>query len=674
MAQNIFTKSLLKSSLLVFALLFAPTGAAETESFKSSRLRDLTLKTKIPLVDLDVNEWTRVEGDYRIQISPNQDRNSYSRREQFDFRFQLQDAINTRMGAGGRTSITAEFIRQFPSQSAALSIAGESRPYKPTQAPHSAKKALALKSGDYYSAEMRAAFEINATTAELNGLAFGGLEAKYIVSGDFKLEVYRRKGSKVFVRASSLKEKSTRVRLFAESRYEFDVFGFDPANNFLDSRLNVTLFELDLYNRGSGKLFTVEYEYDLSSAKARQAYEKLMNPKQWKWTDLAVINPARAGRSETVRKILTGKIEASDNLSRQGNAGVRRDSQSETDFTRDTSGLRLNLLAGSTRRTRNYLEQDFQFQLGEERSDYQRYKIATLSLNRKYDILLGWRERDLLKEATIIFELDRQREIAGFEELSFTYQRSDVRLKSSSCPLLNLSDRVQLFNFCQNELPAIFGQFRKMLPESWHARLDLENIFAPVVGRPTFLDLDLVFSPKALEVMQLLNRSEIEQELIAFTDRVRETTRNPENKFYYGELEYAAALRQNSNDGGANEEAFYRRHIADIVDGLELVLTRTKDKRVILGQWQELVRLQNNPLFRELGSGMMVRLLERAARKPGTPSFASLVYFNVQLNARGLEPVSRKVGDYERPDYMALLIRTRNSLLNRTFDPVYFKE
>jgi hypothetical protein len=477
----------------------------------------------------------------------------------------------------------------------------------------------------------------------------------------------------VFVRASSLREKASRARLFAEAQYDFDVFGFDPADDFLEKQINVTMFELDLHNRSKGKLFTVEYEYDLSNAKARAAYDQLMNPTRWKWTDLAVINPIRAGNNQSVLRVLKGKIEASDALARSSNQGVVSNSQSETDFVRNTSGLSVNLLAGRTRRSRNYLEQDFQFQLGEDRSGYQRFKIATLSLYRKYDILVGWRERDILKEANIIFEIDKNFDITGFEQLSFTYQRSDIRLKSSSCPLLNLSDRVQLFNFCQNELPAIFGQFRKMMPESWHNRIDLSELFAPAVGRPTFLDLDLIFSPQALQVMQRLTANEIEQELEIFTGLVREKIESTDQKLYYGELEFTRLLNQ-TKDESRSVDQFYQKNISKIRDSLMFILTPTKDKRVLLGQWRGLIKLQNNLMFRDLGSGILVRLLERATRKPGTPRFSDLVYFTVQLNAKGLPPVSKKVGDYERPEYTSLLIRTRNSLLNRSFDPSYFAE
>jgi len=640
-------------------------------------ISDSTLRTSGKLELLQVDEWADVVGRYGIKISPNQDRNTYSRKELLRFSFRIGDEVLSSIAINGRKQLEAEFIRQFPNQKEALSVTGDNKLYGVKNVPHSSESARKLKHGDYYKVNLRTAFEMSAHTALSSGISIASLKARYIVSGDFQMEVYKRQGDKVLVRGSSLKEKSTGLSFNFGSDFEFDIFSYNPLDNFVEKKINVDVIDWNILTLSHGKLFAVEFEFDLSTPGGRKAYDQLMNPSHWKLRDIAVVNPLRKGDDQKVLSLLIGKIEDSQKASLLQN-GSKQLSISQTDFKKKTSHFAVNLIAGSSKRRTNYVEQDFQFKMGSQEQDYERYKIATLSLDRKYNIGVAWRERDQKREANIIFKLNENLDIVGFDELSFSFQRSDVRLRSKKCPLS--VGQIQVLDVCQDELPSLYGQIRKMIPEKYHSSIPFQKMFLPLVNRSTFIDLELVFSPQAMRAFFKLTPEEIEQEIDLFLSQVRLKLSEGHEKFY-GELEFLNHLeqlrKQNDLDRDASpfdEDAFYNEQADEIKEGLILVFRSPETARDFYQDWQILIRLYNNILFRDLGSGLLVRLLNRAAIKQSTPNFLSLVFLKVKLSSKGLEDQIKTIGDYTRPDYTSALIRTRNRLLNREFDPAYFEE
>lgn len=273
-------------------------------------------------------------------------------------------------------------------------------------------------------------------------------------------------------------------------------------------------------------------------------------------------------------------------------------------------------------------------------------------------------DRDELKDATIIFALDAQKEISRFDELNFRFRRLDQRLK-------------------EKEVADLSGQVRKMLPESLQREIDrIEGLFDLVVNRATNVEMNLVFSPDALAAMQKLTPAEISEVVNSFIADVSQSLDSQK----YGKMEFTNQLesmarvsgdRDEDFDGNglsdASEASYFNSNAKTITDALVFVLTRTKNKELIADQLKTFSRLQKRPMFQDLGSGIMSRLLERASVKSGI-RLKDLIAFKVEVQADGRKELERKVGDYERPDYLAALIANQNRILNRDYDPSYFNE
>lgn len=668
--SEVFKRLVLTLTIGVTLGYTGPVSANSARETITDQLVDREVQVPFPKIELSKSKWTRVRGRYELGFFPHRDVEKYYRRESLDISLLLGSAMDDHLSVNFGPSVKAEFVRPFYRRD--LLRDKKNNPYsnvslyRPGDAPHSADKALALTPGEYYSFTARLGFQISGKDALGTGIAFIGPSATYAVHGDFKLTVYRMGGSKVKVIASSKNEKRIRLGGRLRTLPDIDVFSVNAINNLAESALEVNLIDWQAINYAKGSLYSVSFDYDLRKAQARRAFEKLMDLNNYKWKELKVLNPLRKHKGPSTKKVLFGKIELSEAALSQDGSGVERDYVSTANYTSQGSSLSFDIIAAKTKFEKNYLEMDYQIKRNNQKN-FRHYKVASYTMGRDYRIGRHWRESDIVREGNVIFKMNSLNQITQFEEISFSYYRADVKLKSQSCLL------------CQDELPYVLGQIRKMLPASWYSEMKLEKRFSHVIGRRTVIDLDVTISPRALDLMQSLTSQEIDQEVDRFANILVNGMDGEYGELYFGQLSLAANLegqrqraRQASRDEFVFSEAdFLAKQLKSTKEGFQDILRRAETPAELLQQWSNFNRLRGKRVFRELFSGLTVRLLQKAARKHNQ-NLKNLMQARFVLQAEGVSKQEVTLGNFKPDKFNQVIMRDRDRILNRNFNPAYF--
>ena len=106
---------------------------------------------------------------------------------------------------------------------------------------------------------------------------------------------------------------------------------------------------------------------------------------------------------------------------------------------------------------------------------------------------------------------------------------------------------------------------------------------------------------------------------------------------------------------------------------LHYVFHPATNQEMLEKQWVYFRSLKNSMIFRDLGAGIMLRLLERAGDKNKIP-FNDLLKFQVEYKADGEDRIFFSAGNYVRPEYTKALLRDRDRVLNRRYNPWHFEE
>lgn len=631
------------------------------------------ISIKVPVDDLakeaNADKWLKPSLGYEFQfMNYPGDPSKYLRKETLNLRLRiplaLQDSLPMSMGP----SLKSQFIRPF--EKGDLKKIGEdfisdARPYLPTQAPHTPKKALALTEGDYYSFVTNMSFRLSPGTAMLQGIAFAGAHASYIVSGDFKIDVYRLAGTKVKVVASSLRQKSVGFHAQAKLVPDIEVFAIDKIDKIINKQLEVRLMDWNFYQKTIGNLFSVSYTYDLSEEhpEARRAYNHLCNSLTWKRPKLVITNPKVHDPEANERQFWLANIESSRDATLLENTGVHFNDESEMDYIQTSQGVKFDLVLAGLNHQKHFMEIDYNLRKT-PMSPIDRYRIASLTLKRDGNFAFKLREYKTTRTATVIFGLDEETKIKSFDEITLSYERSDSKLTLGKGGIFAIDER-----------PAIRGQLRKMLPESLHYWEDeMKKKFNPQVNEGSFILMEINYSPEALGLMTTLNPIEIGFVVDAFVDQAIEklSSGNTLDHKYFGVLELADALKSN---GGKVENFFSEQKLNPIKEGLSFIFAPNHDKDPNLDEkrWDRFEKLKSNIVFRDFGSAFLVRMLELAALKNGR-NVEDFINFRMRYKSESKPEASIVVGDFVRPEYTQALLRDRNRVLNREYNPAHFAE
>lgn len=641
---------------VVFTLLTINGSQANIVETVRDKLRETPLTLDTTLIDFNFNDLIKAEFDIGIGVRQNRDKNTYSRSEKITLNRRLGKAFGDDLVFNSfiRGESEIEFVRQFDSQVAAFNVV-QTPPYTPEKIPYNARRAKSLNPGDYVRFNTQLSLQVSPAVAHSFGITSISGAISYVLHGDFQLELYKKDDNKHLLRASTLKSDTFSASLAYRPTNALQVFGVISRENRIGKALIPSTFASASSSITHGNLLTIEYEYNLPSTRssgfdtnpAVLAFNEVVNPNNWVQDTYEVLTSERTLEG-TAQAILV-RFDRSEELASQASGEsfhVKRSSRSEASFVNRSRQFKLDLTLVDGRRRLSLVDQDFTFQ-GED-GFWRKYKITNLVKNREFNFfrVFGLKES---REANAILELDNTGAISEFKSLSFSFSRDE---------------RTRL----ENELGRIQGQIHRMMPESFHSRLSIAELITGFLTRNTRVDLELVFHSEAWDLASRLTQAEVLYMVNLFFDLINDDDVNNRNR-KYGTVH----VRNGGQD--REDEWIVRavRQLPEIREKLPLILG--SDSPLSNDQRYELfLSLRRNIVFFQLAPGLFTRILQLARGTHAPDSeFSDYVSFRLSATAEGLDPVSVTIGDFERTQAIKDLLKSRNRILNRQFDPCLFE-
>ncbi len=686
----------------IFSLVFTlPQAHAESIGDRvREKIRTQDIKLDLDLFSFGVGDYVSLRGESGIRVFPNEDRETYSRSEPLSFRFRLGHQIPAgiiNLGGSTTAGLNGEFIRQFNTQREAFDIL-RNPPYifdnqqlvTARRVPITAERARSLKDKDYFRYQLRTAITANAGAAHELGLASIRAGYKRVFYGDFQIEIYKRGQDKVYVRASSLKQMTRNVGGGLHRSFALEVFDIPVLNTLADKIIPNNFFHLDISDKANGTVFAIEYLFDLSNPKAAAAYNQFMYYRNWQLMDVGrVVSPLTGGNAGvrdtlTMHLTETEAISSADSHLPEEQARIRRIVKSQTNFANESRGGRIDIRLIKMGERTSFVEQNISLTVDPRTNYNQFYRIATSNFDETFG---GWlafgNEEDRRGEANILYELNPDLSIRDFMELNFSYQETDNHFRKGNL-------------FIESDLAQISGRIYKMLPGMVHGpekdkdhmpigpgvRGFVEDQLPRYVNDDVYLNMDLVISKSALQLATRLTYFEVQNVIDAFLHQViNDQARNRITDRDYGSIDLPEKSHANSViDCNKATTQLDRKHciweansesIALIKQYIPAILTYTSQKK-FEQQWRLLVALQEDPLFYAIGSGIISRLIFRATEKYKL-HFEDYVYYRMSIENQEDQKSVYEKGLTNRPEVFNELIKIRNRILNRRFDPSYFQ-
>ncbi|MCB0419970.1 MAG: hypothetical protein KDD61_03190 [Bdellovibrionales bacterium] len=658
--------SILKAfvSLGVSVSFFGNALAAEKTVFDhlKEKINETSLSLKTNVSEFELGELANLGLDIGLEVKPNRDKRTYSRIEKIylDTRlgesYQISGPLSVSSGLTAGSEI--QFVRQFPSQKEALNVV-KNPPYIYKNIPITADIAKKLHEKDYVRYKSKMAIPISLGVGEQYGIVAVGGAISYVAYGDFQLEVYKKSNNKILLRASALKQKAKRASLFASLDIEpLKVFGVRFVDKKIRKELVPTRFVEVQKNRENGDLFTIEFEYNFDSDLAQKAYEKVVNPKSWLLKEYMIANPLRS--VDSVVKTLVVNFDESEALARQeeemgvpvDQRSVYRPTESHTDFSKKSIKAEIDLKVLGVEGTSYFVQQDFTFI--NPADEVSRYRLANYTEQKEAQLLWGWLGVEQRREADILFELDRHKSAKKFLELSFRFERDEKTQLASE----------------KGEVEAVI---HRMMPERYHERLSLDKFGNSILQRDARTDIELVFHREAFEAVRVLSLSEIEETIETFVELILQS----QDRFgwapYYGKIEpntYVHIVDQMEGTASTLED-YLKKDSKELSRELYKVLSENSDLTYD-ERWELLAGLRTNTLFNRIGSGILSRLVDRAVLQSEDLKLEDVTSFRLSSTVRNYGVVEVIIGDRERSESFRNLVKAKNRILNREFDPSFW--
>lgn len=657
--------------ILIFNLSAKAQWSVGDKLVEALQAKDIAFD--LDLFSLKVGDVLGLGAETGLRVFPNQDLQTYSRVEPLIFNLDLQLQLPQGafyVGARRSTGLSGEFIRQFHSQAEAFNIFKyppyiiQNKTISDQKIPFTADRARSLVLKDYFRYQLRTAMTISGGLGADIGLVNLNANKSYVVYGDLQIEVYKKDQNKVLVRASSLKKKEKSVGVSLKKNFLLELFEIKPLNNAVNSIIPSELVRLDINTATNGSLFAVEYEFDLQQSSAQRAYNQLMDYRQWSFWD---VKKVISGHQQTALQILSINIHSVEAQAMLGLGDVRRIVKSSTHFSERSQGSSFNFRLVKGQNKTQYIEQNISLVTNPIVDERLNYRIATVI---DTDDIGGWllfkSAQKEQKESNVLFALTDSLSVKKFLELNFSYERSDV-------------------SFNVNNQRDTAGQIYALLPGDLHGPgvRDFVEALQSFHKDEVYVRMDLSLEPRALVVVNRLSKSEMQQVVLSHIEAVfRDQAIPQKGKRDYGDQGLSVGAANSSSEhpecvsSSEKRDCFYRRYRSDIQKMLEYIpqAIQISDTKSFEAQWAYQTHLQNIDLYKKIGSGLMTRLLMAGVLKKSNDPDQFYRFAKLKLQVRGRQGgiyVYEKGRD-DQMDYIQEILKIRNRILNREFDPIYF--
>lgn len=581
---------------------------------------------------------------YRIESNPSYREGYYTRLDQYQLTANVRPGellleAGTPFGLGLHSHSDVTFARQFESREASLTALPYTLEHLPVTARIAEEK---LSAGDYVSFASRLSVTGSVgILAPLVGPLSATASAQLVATGDFLVQVYRLKESRVRVRLLGLTERSAGLLAGIQAGVPLRVFSVDLSRHI---SLRPVSFEA---RTGSEHTLGVDFVYDLARPEAREAYDRLLSPR----AQFAAVEAARfLGSPAGGNTVFLADLAASERLAARDRhaspaaRAVDRVFLAEESARFRSFGITLDLKLTSVSETSTRKEE--RLTVTDRAGQARRYVFDSATEQRKAELAFGLLTFDETFSAGLL---------AG----------ADASFRATTAPFLVLRRSHGIRSFGPRHLEHAVHQVRGLVPVTLGERAErqlresLELRGDREILSDSRFETELFIGAGA--VAAHLGRSEAE--LRALLERhVRERFtvdlgRGPELR-----ISRAYALLETRINGERPPFCTLLACFGRDFDAVAARLHRAlRTDLPAAERVRELAELASFPIWREAGPAFLVSLIpaERAERE---------LFVQVKFKGRGATPFSFELGRSGERAELRDFLEADGMLGNRTLD------
>ncbi|MCB0391467.1 MAG: hypothetical protein KDD58_09255 [Bdellovibrionales bacterium] len=636
---------------------------ADIKEKAEKAVADLKVNFDLSPVDLDLGNVLNIKGNYEFEVDKQDSTlKTYPRSDMWTLRENLGPSFNfdegLSLGFGIAKGTEVEFIRQFPTKKEAL----KAIPYSLNRIPLNAEIVRdKLESNDFVRFSADLTIRASAGVAKSFGILNLSANGYYLIRGTFQIHVYKLPNGKVLLRAFAEKRRTQGAGLTAKIKPTLEVFSIDKANDLAEGVLKATPIKFSLA-KYKGQLFMVEYLFDIENKAGFEAYDQLLSATRTNLRDYKIV----LKDGEELRSNLIANLDAiEEEISRENSLeenqrAVMRLTRAQSDFMGKVVNTEFKMYIAQWKRNKNFNSQKITFVDKNNKSHH--YVFATYLDLKSKGIDLGFAELELERPryADALLKLDdKGDEVVELLHLGFSFERHE---------------RTQT----QREIDQFKNRLKGTLTGGLYNKIDLGSWKNSKFFRSGGVNVSasLVVSGDALD---LLKRDVTNLELLK-----KAIEKHVQNISEFRTLTGGVTTRFSDDQYplDTTTEMFFA-DINEISNSLYSSFTGLSLNQIPISnkqRWEQFLSLLSNQLFKQIGPGLIMRLLEEPQLNhmgATTEELEKLVSIKLNMEAPGEDKIIVNIGR-ERSSILGeqyeQLRTIRNILSTQSFNKRFLSE
>lgn len=414
-------------ALLAVVNSYAIVESDDNSFLKDGKLKDIILREVANLnlsTSVDILKFNDVKGlgvglNYSFEMTPSYLKGKFARIDEWEISRSVNpgtyiDAI-TPINLTFSKDDRVTFIRHFEKQSKAIAAI----PYSFHKIPYDADSTLKrLAVGDFVSIPANMTLNLGTSFSYNYADIIGtSLNANIIASGNYIINIYRMDESKV--RLKIVTRTATQATAATEVESDFFVSMIKALNtpDFVSKRFEIEVLEAS-YGRGIGEQYILDYVFDLSNPKAKEAFNKIIKPK-FK-LDFDKILGQYTGKKYIEDKLVSDFRMANELAALD--VGVKLLFQGFNKYKYESSGVKLGIIISKIDYNSAYYKNNISILNGEDKGDYF-FPNKVFRYSEEFNILVH-RRMDQIEESFFSF-IPKDRAVEGSIDFGTNYLRKD---------------------------------------------------------------------------------------------------------------------------------------------------------------------------------------------------------------------------------------------------------
>ncbi|WP_412474342.1 hypothetical protein [Halobacteriovorax sp. YZS-1-1] len=401
---------------------------SEDNSFlKDGKLKDIIIREVANLnlsTSVDIFNYDKIKGvglglKYNYEMTPSYLKGKFARVDEWRFNRSVNpgsyiDAI-TPISLTFSKDDRVTFIRHFESQKKAILAL----PYSFHKIPFDAESTLErLNVGDFVSMPASMNLNIGASYGyDYADIIGAKVNANVITSGNYIINIYRMDESKVRLKIVTRTSTEARAGAKVESDFFVTLVKAVKAPDFVSKRFELEVFEFN-YGRGIGEQYILDYVFDLSKPKAREAFDLILKPK-------FKLNFDKMFGQYTGRQYIEEKLISDFSLANElaaFNGGVELLFQGFNEYKYERSGLKFGVFISEIDYNMTYYKNNISILNGEDQGDYF-FPNKVYRYSEEFNILIH-RRKDKMEESFFSF-IPKNKVLNSALDFGTNYLRKD---------------------------------------------------------------------------------------------------------------------------------------------------------------------------------------------------------------------------------------------------------